>query len=239
MTLPVFGAVSLSGTLTPNNTFRTTLPDRSMLGGLVAQRRHHSGGDRATVAADLAVPNLGVTTKLGGWIKADGTYSLTATAGFNLAGFRVSGGTLTLGDKLNVNFTLPIPSFGNVTFRGSYGATGWAIEGRVPVNVQIGIVTLKQIILGIGKDQGSDVMKLGAKGTIASINGIVDATATAKLYSDGRINLQVTADAVKLGSYTASSIQVGVANDTPAGRGVYVASFTGSVAIPVCRVRSS
>src|SRR5262249_46811203 len=157
---------------------------------------------------------LNVNTHLTGWIKTDGTYSLQAKASFKVAGFQVDGGKLILGDRLDVNFTVPIPSFGNVTFKGSYGATGWSIQGTCPVNVQIGIVTLKKITFGVTRDtQTGDLMILGANGTIASIDGIVDATATAKIYSDGRISLAVKADALKVGSFTVGTAEVVVRND--------------------------
>jgi hypothetical protein len=223
LNLPVFGTVRLAGTVTPDNTFTATMPEKELLDGLawVKGTRLTLKGDQATVEATLAVANLGVSSNLTGWIKADGKYSLEATASFKVAGFQVDGGKMFLGDKLNVNFTVPISSFGNVTFTGSYGLTGWSVQGTSPVTVQLGIVTLKQITFGVTRDsQTGDLMILRAKGTIASINGIVDATATAKVYTDGRINLDVTADALKVGTFTVGKSQVTVRNDTPAGRSV-------------------
>ena len=211
------------------------MPEKELLDGLarVKGTRLTLKGDQATVEATLAVANLGVSSNLTGWIKADGKYSLEATASFKVAGFQVNGGKMSLGDKLNVNFTVPISSFGNVTFTGSYGPTGWSVQGTSPVTVQLGIVTLKQITFGVTRDsQTGDLMILRAKGTIASINGIVDATATAKVYTDGRINLDVTADALKVGTFTVGKSQVTVRNDTPAGRSVYVATLSGEVSIP-------
>lgn len=188
--LAALGTVRLTGTVTPDNTFQASFPERTLLGGLAAVKNTTVtlSGDRATITADLIITKLNVATRLTGWVKADGTSLLEATATFKVAGFQVTGGKWTLRDKLEVNFTLPMPALGNsnVTFRGSYGATGWSIEGKVPVNIQIGVVTLKQITVGVTKDQTGDQLILGAKGTIASIDGFVDATATARLYTDGR-----------------------------------------------------
>jgi len=230
----LFGKVTFTGVIPPKGKYslEATLGNKSALGGLVQFSKPKltltTGG--VSVNAEATIAKIGNAT-FTGTIAANGSYSLKATARINVAGFTVDGAQLTLGSKeLEVAFTLPVPSIGKVEFGGSYGPNGWSVKGTYPGRVTIGPVVLKQIGLQVTTDKtAGDRLTLEALGTVAGVDGIVNAKATATIFKDGRLDMNVDAKAVQLGNFSLGSAVVTVSNNNSNRQ--FVATLKGVIGI--------
>jgi hypothetical protein len=233
--LPIFGEVRFGGAVTENGGYslHASRENVSLWGGLlqISSAELDLTPDGVSVVAKATVANIGNVT-FRGMIHPDGSYSLGAKASVDIAGFKVDGAQLTLGDNaLQLAMRIPVPAIGDVEFSGSYGPTGWSLKGTYPGIVTIGPVVLKQISVEVATDQVSgDRLTLEALGTIASIDGIVNARATATVFNDGRFNMNVDARAVQVGSFSLGNAVVTLRNDN--AERLVITTLQGVVGVP-------
>jgi hypothetical protein len=215
-TLAVVGPVTFTGNIFTDGTFSITAAPGplSLLGGLVqfTQETFTLTTEAVTVEADAEVLQIG-QAHFKGSIYFDGHYTLGATITIHVAGFTVDGANLNFGsDKLDVDFTLPVPEVGEVSFRGSYGAGGhWSLGATYPGPVQAGPVTLTDL----GFDVSDTSLKLFATGSFADIEALVNVKVEADIYYDGRFQATVDAHVLELGGFSLGQAVVTFGNDHP------------------------
>jgi hypothetical protein len=210
--LPVFGSVTFTGTINPDSTFTisTPLPNLNLFsvvditGGTLTL-----GLDSISVHADAKILNIGDVT-FAGTITADGNYQISGTPSINVAGFQIQGAIVTLGsNELNVNFDLPVPDVGTVTFGGSYGPGGqWSLTGTYPGPVQVGPVTLTDLSLTISNTS----LTVSAMGDIADLSGLVNAKATIQIFYNGDLDATLDVHVLQLGGFSLGQAEVGFGN---------------------------
>ncbi len=215
--LPVFGTVTFTGNLASAGTYslQTPVASQSLFGGVVqlGSGTLTLSGDTVTVDVQATVAHLG-QAHFTGSIGADGTYSIAAKASINVAGFSVDGADLTLGsDQLGVSFDMPVPGVDeNVSFSGSYGPNGqWSLSGTYPGPVEVGPVTLTNL----GFTLTNNSLTLQATGSIADLQDLVDAQVTGTFYSDGRVDLKLTVNALQVENFQLGQAWVDVTNNNP------------------------
>ncbi len=213
--LAVVGDVTFIGAISPGGSWSLSGSPAngslSLLGGLVQfnDETVTLTANGVTLTADATVAHLGAAT-FEGSIGTGDNYSLTATVSINVAGFSVDGAVLTLGSNdLQVDFTLPVPEIGDVAFSGSYGPNGqWSLSATYPGPVEVGPVTLTDL----GFTLTNDSLTLQATGSIADLQGLVNAQATGTFYTNGGVNLKLTVNALQVGNFELGQTWVDVTN---------------------------
>ena len=236
VTLPLLGQQTLSGTIGNDGSYVATLTKpESLLGGMVqfSKTTLTFSGDTATINASATVADgIGQATFVGS-IGADGSYALTAGFNVSIAGFTLpdEGGTLTLGNTpsanstgasgtaLGVSFSMQVPGLEDdsgdpvdISFSGSYGPGGqWSLSGTYPGPVQAGPVTLTDLTVTLNNTS----LTLSAVGSIADLQDLVDAKATATITTNGQVTMTVVPKVLSLGNYSAATATITVTNATP------------------------
>lgn len=215
--LAVLGNVTFTGSIAADGTFAISAAPQpfSVLGGLVQfdQTNVTLTTDAVTVVASATVAKLG-QAKFEGSIHADGSYSLKAKASINIAGgFKIDGADLSLGsNELGANFTLPVPAIGDVSFGGSYGPGGqWSVSGTYPLPVTVGPVVLKNITVRVSDKS----LLVGAMGTVADLEQLVNAKVTAEVFFDGRFEAKMDIHVVQVAGFSLGQANVTFGNNNP------------------------
>jgi len=234
-TLPVFSTVTFAGTITSDGSFTITASPQpfSLPWGIVQFTNEtltlSSASDSISVAAVATVAQIG-QADFSGSISADGSYSLTATASINVAGFSIKGATLALGsNELGVDFDLAVPDIGNVSFGGSYGPGGqWSLTGTYDpiVPVQIGPLSL----YGFSFTLTNTSLTLGCMGTVVDLQDLVNAQVTAQIFYDGRFEATIDVHALQVSSFSLGQATVTFGNDNPSHE--FILTVNAIVAIP-------
>lgn len=209
--LPLVGNVHLVGTVQDSQTSVSAFIDDLALGGFTL------GAGAITLSnAGLAITGRVGLVELGdvtfaGAIFADGTYTLQGSSNISVAGFSVSGASLTLGDHgVGVGFSMPVPAIGSVAFAGFYGPDGkWSLSGNYPGPVTVGPVVLNDISVQLTNSS----LTLGALATLADLEAFASADLVATIFSDGRFDASIDVDVLQVAGFSLAQAVVTFGNN--------------------------
>ena len=219
-TFVAFGDVNLTGTLGTDGAFTLGAPLKSvsLLGGLVTFQSMAVTMTVSGSSVAVGIKGQGTVAKIGnvnftGSITDPADYSLTGTASLNIAGFSIDTADFTLGtNALGVNFTLPVPEVGDVSFSGSYGPGGqWSLGATYPGPVEVGPVTLTDL----GFTLSNQSLTLQATGSIADFQDLANVKITAQVFDDGEFLMTADAHVVQVGPFSLGQATITVGNAYP------------------------
>lgn len=210
--MPMLGNVNVQGAIDDQGVYSLTLDpaggssEVSLLGGAakVSLSSVELTPSGPIVKAHATVGSFG-QADLELRVTADGNYLLTGTGGVSFGGQSFNGIDFSVGDE-DLKFKCPVPSIGDVDFRGHFDGDGqWYVEGTYPEVVMFGTIPLDHITVGIGDDRF-------AIGAHSGIDGLLDVTVHGDFLYDGRFTIRGDA-AVNVVGFDLANGKVVISND--------------------------
>jgi hypothetical protein len=208
--LPLVGEVSFTGSWGKDGSYslEAKAPKVNVLGFTLTDVDATLSSSGMQVKANSKLPLVGDVSFTGSWAK-DGNYELKASVGkFNVAGFTVENGLVTLSrNELSVSARANLVNIGSVTFVGSISANGH-FSFRATASLAVAGFPLPGAHISIGNNR-LDI------NVCAPIPGLGNTCFDGSYSPNGRFSFQATvAGPVLVGGVPLKDITVGLTNDS-------------------------